>query len=245
MQKETSSSDNRYFYFREFKLRDDCSSMKIGTDAILLGAWASRYNYENILDIGSGCGVIAFMLLYANKDSNATMIEIDTEAFEDILLNRNQKIFANRCNPVNEDIRNVCINDKFDLIVSNPPYFSDDKITPSDIKKIMARHESTSGLNLKELMAISSGLLDKNGRICIIIPSDRLNDMRRYITTNNLFIDEIVEIYTTCDLPKRVIISIRHINPSLYTPCLSSRLHLNNPDGTRHKDYLDITKKFF
>lgn len=244
MPKKVSDS-KKYFYFREFRLQDASSAMKIGTDAILLGAWASRYRYKKILDIGSGCGVIAFMLLYANKDATSTMIEIDPYAAHDIEENMQQTIFKNRCNVINEDLRNVCLNEKFDLIVSNPPYFSDDKIHPYDDRRALARHENSAGLHFCDLVKISSAMLDENGRICIIIPTDRLNDMRKFIVSCNLMIDEIVEIYTVYDTqPKRIILSVRHIDPNRYVRSTTSKLYTNNPDGTKHQDYLHLVKKF-
>lgn len=240
------SDRKKYFYFKEFRLQDASSAMKIGTDAILLGAWASRYRYKKILDIGSGCGVIAFMLLYANKDATSTMIEIDPDASRDIEENMQQTIFTNRCNIINKDLRDVCLNEKFDLIVSNPPYFSDDKIHSYDDRRTLARHENPAGLHFYDLVKISSTMLDENGRICIIIPTDRLNDIRRFIVSCNLMIDEIVKIYTVYDdtQPKRIILSARHIDPNRYVMSNTSKLYTNNPDGTKHQDYLHLVKKF-
>lgn len=242
MQKEASV---KHFFFKGFKLQDANTSMKIGTDAMLLGAWASKYSYTKILDIGSGCGIIAFMLLYARESSNATMVEIDSSAVIDIRANMEQEIFANRCNIINQDIKEFPIKEKFDIIVSNPPYFAFSEIQSPEKKRTISRQENADGLTLKDLVSKSCKLMETDGRLCIIIPFDRLADIRKYLAFNCLMLDEIVEIYTNKnDMPKRVILSIRHINQFNYTKTLISKMYINDTNGGKHKDYIDLISPF-
>ena len=165
------------FRFQQFEIRHDRCGMKVGTDAILLGAWASALSARAVLDIGTGSGVIALMLAQRFPPAFIHAVEIDAAAAAQAAEN------AAAC-PWPDRIRvlNACITqfnspdqfdlpDGFDLIVSNPPWFGDGMTTSSQARD-KARH--TSSMNYSQLVAAGAGLLSQAGSFCVVIPySDR------------------------------------------------------------------------
>jgi tRNA1Val (adenine37-N6)-methyltransferase len=155
-----------YFYFKQFKIRHANAAMKVGTDGVLLGAWVDCGNAENILDIGTGTGLLALMLA---QKSNAIIdaVEIDKDAALLAAQNIKESIWHDRITVINEDIRDYKTEEKYDLIVSNPPYYSTDIIAP-DLSRAKARH--TISLIPHELMKSVVNLMDKEGLFYVIYP---------------------------------------------------------------------------
>ncbi|MFM2157422.1 MAG: hypothetical protein RL516_2171, partial [Bacteroidota bacterium] len=114
---------NSHFNFKQFAVQQDLCSMKVGTDGVLLGAWTNTDNANRVLDIGTGTGLIALMLA---QRSNANIIAVDAEAnaFEQAKINFDASPWNNRLQPVLSKIQDFHSEQLFDLIVSNPPYFS-------------------------------------------------------------------------------------------------------------------------
>lgn len=142
--------------------------MKVGTDGVLLGAWANCEESKNVLDIGTGTGLIALMIA---QRSNATIdaIEIDNEASGQALENVEKSPWSERVNILNRSFQDFSesITPKYDLIVTNPPYFQNSLFTP-DQKRTDARHNSN--LQLEELLVGSKKLLNHHGVLSIILP---------------------------------------------------------------------------
>lgn len=142
--------------------------MKVGTDAVLLGAWADISGAKSILDIGTGCGVIALMLAQRAADANVAAVEIDDlsahqagENFKNSPFAQRLKIFHTRI----QDFKDDAV--KFDLIVSNPPFFSK-SLLPPNARRTIARH--TEALSFDELFGAAERLLSPSGRFSIIVP---------------------------------------------------------------------------
>ena len=115
---------NNYFQFKQFRIEQEKSAMKVGTDGILLGAWVNISKVKSILDIGTGTGLIALMLAQ-RCDANITGIEIESSAAEEALENANNTPWKNRLTIQNISLQefSTTSKNKFDLIVSNPPFF--------------------------------------------------------------------------------------------------------------------------
>src|ERR1017187_8250144 len=113
---------NTTFAFKQFTIKQDKCAMKVGTDAVLLGAWVNSVNSKNILDIGTGTGVIAIMLAQ-KSDANIDAIDIDEKAVQQALQNVNSCPWKERINVHHTAFQNFSANQqkKYDLIVSNPP----------------------------------------------------------------------------------------------------------------------------
>lgn len=173
---------NSYFEFKKFTVRQDLCAMKVGTDGVLLGAWVSLAGSRDVLDIGTGTGLIALMLAQRGESENRPLridaLDIDAGAVQQAALNIQASPFSDR-------IRTECqsfvsyarLSEKrYDLIVSNPPYFHNSLKCP-DIRRNTARHTDT--LTLEELLEGCCRLLSPAGRIALILPAARKEELVR------------------------------------------------------------------
>lgn len=158
------------FKFKEFTINQDQCAMKIGTDGVLLGAWTSiDENPFSILDIGSGTGVLSLMLAQRSDAALIDAIEIDDNAFEQCVDNFEQSPWGDRlfCYHVSLEEFTEEIEDEYDLIICNPPFYSEDYKTKSD-QRDLARFQDA--MPFEHLLKSVLMLLSKNGRFSVIIP---------------------------------------------------------------------------
>ena len=130
------------FRFKQFTVCDERSAMKIGTDGVLVGAWADVEDDWRILDVGTGTGLIALMLAQRNASAKIVGIDISHEAVEEARDNFSRSPWATRLSAIEGDVCGFEGSEKFDHIVSNPPYFVDSLHSP-DALRTMARHTSS------------------------------------------------------------------------------------------------------
>lgn len=165
---------NSAFRFKRFNCSHSKSSLKIGVDAVLLGAWADVSGCQKILDVGTGCGVIALMCAQrADTASQIIGIDIDADSIKEAGDNFNNSPWATNLKASLENFNNIH-QDIFDLIISNPPYFNSG-IDHPDSSRLIARHEGE--LSPATLLKKGKTLLKTTGRIAMIIPYDRLNEI--------------------------------------------------------------------
>ncbi len=161
--------DSRPFFFKKFALFHHRSTMKIGTDAILLARWVEVSPDDEVLDIGTGCGLIPLMLAQKGIKS-ADAVEIDNDSYEEAAQNFSNSAWKSQLFAVNDDVKHyseVCTK-KYDLIVSNPPFFFGDNI-PEKAKKGLARHTNT--LSYNDLLVSVKKLLKPDGRFSLVLPA--------------------------------------------------------------------------
>lgn len=233
------------FQIRDLLLSDNNSAMKIGTDAVLLGAWSISKKYKHILDIGAGCGIVSLLILYHNKLAKATLVEIDKPSVEDITNNIKSNNLHDRCKVINADIRSVRFTNKFDLIISNPPFYINQDISMYNRRKT-ARIESTkNGLDLKSLFDCASNYLSYKGHLMIITPINRLSDIRVLAAFKKMKINEIVYI-RSFEHSKiiRTITTLSYIDiKDDYTNTETINFIIRNRDFSFHYDYNNLIKK--
>lgn len=157
------------FRFKKFVICDDGASMKLGTDAVLLGAWASINGVNKILDVGAGCGIIAIMLAQRSPDN--TQIDgvelLEPDAMQGAL-NVAQSPWPGKVNLIHADIRAFDPGFRYDLIVSNPPYFTKSLLPPAQGRRI-ARHDGS--LDSDELLQAVIRLITPTGKFNVILPA--------------------------------------------------------------------------
>jgi tRNA1Val (adenine37-N6)-methyltransferase len=163
------------FRFKQFSIHQDRCAMKVGTDGVLLGAWAQ--GGQRILDIGTGTGLIALMMAQRYPEAEVTGIDIDQEAVQQAQKNIVQSPFKDRVEAVHSSLQDyTSLASSFDSIVSNPPFFVDSLPAP-DRQRTIARHTNT--LTYRDLMQSAYQLLSDEGELSLIIPFDyrrRLDD---------------------------------------------------------------------
>ena len=159
---------NPYFSFKQFTVYQDRCAMKVGVDGVLLGVWTNVENTNQILDIGTGTGLIALMIAQ-RSNSMIDTVEIDSNAVEQALENIKLSPWSDRIKVIEISLQDFAqtTNERYDLIVSNPPYFVNSLKTPS-VERTLARH--ADALTHEDLIINALILLKPTGRLSIILP---------------------------------------------------------------------------
>ncbi len=204
---------NDYFKFKHFTINQDRCAMKVGTDGVLLGVLApilnTSKNTKNILDIGTGTGLVAIMLAQRNPTAKVTGVELDTEAAKQAQENAAStnwdiEIINNRI----QDYSKNCTK-KFNLIVSNPPFFINSLKAP-DKNRNTARH--TDELSFEDLAECVKELLAENGRFTVIIPYSSEKDFIGIANEKNMIAENCVRVIPKIGKePKRSVITFCNI----------------------------------
>jgi len=159
---------NNYFKFKKFTINQDKCAMKVGTDGVLLGAWVNCENANSVFDIGTGTGLIALMIAQRSK-ARIDAIEIDKVASEQAQENVMNSPWAEKINIEHKSLQDFLIHCdiKYDLIISNPPYFQNSLYAP-DEKRTNARHNSN--LEFEDIICGALKLLNDDGVLSVILP---------------------------------------------------------------------------
>ena len=230
------------FTFKQFHITDDHTAMKVGTDGVLLGAWAN--GGLRILDIGTGTGLIALMMAQRFPTAQIDAIEIDKGALEDARFNVSQSPFNDRINILNSSLQDYapCIQEEgiYDAIVCNPPYFINSLKNPLQ-QRTTARHTDT--LSHQELIYHSKRLLKANGTLSVIIPYDNKDILEAEAIFNGLSIVKITNIKTKSSKPaKRCLIEFGKDTTAVYK--IEEQV-LNDDNGVRTMWYQNLTQAFY
>ena len=155
------------FRFKQFNIRQDNTAMKIGTDGTLLGAWVDVKGAENILDIGTGTGVIALMTAQRNLETKVTAIEINDDAVIDATFNIKESPWADRVELKETSLQDFKTEGKYDVIVSNPPFF-ENSLRSNSANRNNARH--TDSLHYSDILKFAEIHLTTGGVLAMILP---------------------------------------------------------------------------
>lgn len=227
-----------FFQFKQFTIWHDKCAMKVGTDGVLLGAWAPVEETKNILDIGTGTGLVAVMLAQRSKAS-IVALEIDAAAAEQAQENINRSPWQERIEVINKDFKQFVPGSKFDAVVSNPPYFVDSLNCP-DKQRNSARHNSD--LTYKELFKGVSKILSPDGLFTIIIPTDVEKQVKETALAYAMYpVRQLYVITKPGSSPKRTLISFSFHDKKCDTEQLLTEI-------ARHQyseEYIRLTKEFY
>ena len=185
------------FKFKQFSVSQDRCAMKIGTDGVLLGAWVSlENNPESILDIGAGTGIISFQLVQRSTAETIDAVEIDDDAYEQCSENFEASPWGDRLFCYHASVQEFAseIEEKYDLIVSNPPFFSENYKSDNDARD-MARFNDA--LPFQHLVVCASHLLSEEGTFAVILPKKEEKQFIRLASENNLYPQRICEVQGT------------------------------------------------
>ncbi len=227
------------FRFKQFEVVQNQSAMKIGTDGVLLGAWAKHPNPHHILDVGTGTGLIALMLAQRFSHAKIASIEIEKGAFDEATYNHKNSPFSNRLSQTHIDFKKYESNQTFDLIVSNPPFFENALVSENKTRSI-ARH--TDSLSYVELINASARLLNKQGNLTIIIPTDVETQLIQVAQTRNLFPNRILHVRGRADLPiKRSLLEFKFEERE----AVVDELIIEQDRHVYTQEYIALTNKFY
>jgi len=236
---------NSWFKFKQFTIFQDKTAMKVGTDGVLLGAWTKiDKTYRNILDIGTGTGLIALMMAQRTNDKvQIDAIELEEQAALQAKYNFEISSWKNRLQVIHQSIQDFSLNStlKYDLIISNPPFFAH-SYPSKDNQRQMARH--TDRLSSDELLLSVQNLLKLTGNFSLIIPADKRDCFIAKARTKDLFLMRETSVYPTnkSEKPKRVLLTftkqeqVVELNTLVIEP---NQRHIYS------QDYQNLTKAFY
>jgi tRNA1Val (adenine37-N6)-methyltransferase len=232
---------NSSFAFKQFTIKQDKCAMKVGTDAVLLGAWISPNGSKKILDIGTGTGIIA-MMIAQRSEANILAIDIDKESTEQANTNVSESKFRNI------EVRNISFQDlvsssdeKFNLIVTNPPYFIDSFKSNKDNRTI-ARHADV--LPFADLLCGVKKLLDERGKFCLILPRNEAELFREMAKQKGLYLSKLMRVRTRSDRDTEK----RHIMQFEFkeSEFSESTLIIESDRNMKYsQEYIDLTKDYY
>ncbi len=212
--------------------------MKIGTDGVLLGAWATAENPKKILDIGTGTGLILLMLAQRFPEAHLTGIEIDKNAFEEAEFNISNSKFHHQYGVYHTSLQAFETVEMFDLIVSNPPFF--DWTHKEDSSRNTARQQAD--LTFEQLLFHSEKLLSSDGKFAVIIPFDSEEKFIKSAKILNLFPNKITHIKGNENTPiKRSLLLFSRDNSEVEADELIIEISRN----VYTEDYISLTKDFY
>ena len=229
------------FRFQQFFVRHDRSSMKVGTDGVLLGSWIPISNQPfRILDIGTGSGLIALMLAQRCPEAQIDAIDIDEASCEQARETFTASPWAERLHVTQSSLQDWQ-NREYDLVVSNPPYFVDSLKAP-DAARCAARHNDT--LPFRTLIAESARRLKPDGTLAVIVPAEAEDELQ--VLAEGLQCAQKCYVHPKPGRPaKRVMLAWKHSNTSARLGGLTEHLTLEDDRGGRSEAYQQLTKDFY
>ncbi len=227
------------FCFKQFTIQHQRSSMKVGTDAVLLGAWCELDGARRVLDVGTGCGVIALMVAQRTTEADIWAIDIDSASVDEARENFLHSPWSDRLQARQEDFNNLADTDGFDLIVTNPPYYNED-VLPPDAVRSAARH--THALSFDQLMRGAARLLKSDGSIALITPVEARDAVTSAATFAGLNLSRLTTVHSgEGKPPKRLLWQWCKQRCAIQRDTLTLHLKGGNPTP----QYIELCQDFY
>lgn len=185
---------NSFFQYQQFIVYHDKCAMKVGTDGSMLGAWTNTEHAEFALDIGTGSGLLSLMIAQKNPSLLVDAIDVDKDAIIQANENFSRSPFFDRIKCMQTSLQEYSTNKKYDLIISNPPFFLETLKSP-DRQRAIARHADS--LSLEDLLYYSSILLADRGCLSFIYPHNYKESLSRLANKYGFHITRITNVYPT------------------------------------------------
>lgn len=217
--------------------------MKVGTDGVLLGAWANTGAAQRVLDIGTGTGLIALMLAQRTLQAHIVGVEIDAEAAAQAQENAAESPFADRISIQTTSIQDWAAQapERYDLIISNPPFFSGGVLSDRQ-DRTLVRH--TVKLSHQDLLRSVQQLLAPDGHFCVILPVLEGMRFQEMAARYNLHTHHVCEVLPRPDEPaNRLLLSFSKNTQPILCDQLSIRADATTDD--RSDAYQALTAEFY
>jgi tRNA1Val (adenine37-N6)-methyltransferase len=227
------------FQFKQFAIQHDKSVHKVGTDGVLLGAWADISNAKRVLDIGTGSGVISLMI--AQRSSNDTIIEaIDISEAECNQAKENvfRSPWPEKVNIIHRSLQEHK-NEVYDLIISNPPFFINSFKPPSG-ERMRVRH--TESLAPKDLLFHSKRLLKQSGKLCLVLPFIEGKQLVEIAKQYDFYCTKVCEFQSRSHKPVERLLLQFEFYPSSQ---VNEKLVLYSENDKWSDAYISLTKEFY
>jgi len=223
------------FRFQQFDIQQSSDVFRVGTDAVLLGILSNVDQSSRILEVGTGTGIISLMVAQRNPEANILAIDINSEAVDISQNNFSNSPFSDRIKSQLQDFKTFKTEEKFDLIISNPPYF---EINNSE-KDILARQRLE--LDFSDLIQKAAQLLSEEGLFSVIIPIDSEKQFTQICFENQLFLRKkvIIKGIKTAE-PKRVVLEYAFKQSEIK----EEKFIIEKSPRVYSDEYLELTKDF-
>lgn len=213
--------------------------MKVGTDGVLLGAWSDVAGACRALDVGTGCGVIALMLAQRACDLIVDAIDIDGDSVQEAARNFERSAWSARLRAIECNFLTFEPEKKYDLIVSNPPFFTNGVLPPKQ-SRMNARH--TQSLTTSELINKAAQLLHDDGKIAIVTPANSAKEILDACCDSELNVSRYTEVFSVTQHPvKRLLWEIAKTKE----PTLRSTITIEKYPGEYTEEYRALCRDFY
>ncbi|MDD2634934.1 MAG: methyltransferase [Bacteroidales bacterium] len=230
---------NNSFEFKQFRIKHYQGVMKVGTDAVLIGAYVETLNAKNILDVGTGTGLIALMLAQKSK-ANIVAIDILNQACENATENISNSKWKQRIQIIQSALQEYKPEYKFDLIVANPPFYTADTHSP-DINRAIARH--IIKMKPEDIITFCQNYLSENGNCAVIYPVNIADYFMKIAQQNGFYINAIVNI--KANYKSKIIRKIIQFGKN---KIVLKESNITIEKETRHdytSEYIEMTKDYY
>ena len=229
-----------HFRFKQFTVAHDRSTMKVGTDAVLIGAWSNVEGAGKMLDIGTGCGIIALMLAQRTGSSaHIDAVELDADSASQAKENFAHSPWPDKLFVHHTTIQEFDSPGKYDLIISNPPYFNR-SLQPPDKRRGYARH--TTSLKFSDLLAAVDRLLSSSGRFNVILPFTEGIEFMSAAEKSGFYCTRQWRCKSKENKPwERWLMEWRRTGEAVEY----GEIVINGSDGHWSDDYIRMTKEFY
>ena len=235
---------NTYFQFKQLIIHQDQCAMKVSTDSCLFGAWLTKTiiptlpDINQVLDIGAGSGLLMLMLAQ-EYDFFIEGIEIDSSAFQQAFSNITRSDWKDRLNVCQGDVRQHTFKDKYDLIISNPPFYEMD-LRPTVASKAAAMHDTT--LRFEELLAVIELNLKPDGYFALLIPFHRFDYLKELFISKGFFLHKVVHVQHREDhafIRSMVLLSKKPAETSIESMTIKEK------DGSYTSDFKQLLREYY
>ena len=223
------------FQFKQFSIQQSAAVFRVGTDGVVLGAAASVNHAIRVLEVGTGTGLISLMIAQRNHNAEISAIDINQDAVEIAKDNFKRSPFADRLTVSLQDYREFTSEMKYDLVISNPPYFEEN---PSN-KDVVARQQTD--LSFESLIEKSANILTDLGLLSVIIPFESALYFEQSCNRNKLYLQKKILIYGMKNSkPKRLVLEFGFHEKEI----VESELVIEKSPRKFTDQYLKITEEF-
>jgi tRNA1Val (adenine37-N6)-methyltransferase len=231
--------ENTIFQFKQFAIIQKKAAMKVGTDSVLLGSFVETFHAKQVLDIGTGTGILAIMMAQ-KTNAKIDAVEIDENAFEEALYNAKQTKWGNKISIYHSSIQQFTSTAKYDLIVSNPPFYvHENHIMIPDEQRSKARHNKE--LSFSELCIEAENRLTDQGTFWLILPVDEAEEFMELAPKHGLYIHREIFIKPKPTKPiNRIVMCLGKQKIKPYQEVFT----IYDQSGKSTEEYYELTREF-
>lgn len=231
---------NSFFRFKQFTIHQDLCAMKVGTDGILLGAWAPVNGVRRVLDVGCGTGLLSLMIAQRQPEACIDALDIDDGAAVQARKNISETQFCERINVIKGDVLGDLELSVYDLVVCNPPFFQDSLKCP-DVSRTLARHNDT--MPFDQLCRKVAGMLTEKGIFCVVIPADMYEYFVEMAAASSLYLLHCTRVCTKVGKPAKRVLLCFGLESGIEP--VTDVLDMMDAEGCYTSEYRSLTEDFY